>query len=269
MKKYLTITVPLILVINVFSLTQSYAQVLNNDEQAQLAKTQVLLQRQLKEVEGDLDKAYDKNHKIFDDPNGNHSVVKVYIYILNSMLPKHIETFRSWAKTCLNKKEYAVFKETPIKISQGSTFNLASLETPIKYDEDWTMDLQTNMALLINPNFNYYEHLFYLNSYDVSKIIQPRFISKYVSTGKDINKLLNNVILFIGYDFFFIMHEFYHQYYEPGIPKGRQNELAADQYALKKWNRFTATPDSNKFVDEDYIKTMTAILGTSGSLQSF
>jgi hypothetical protein len=246
---------------------QKYSVIDKENEKETMEEARTEMEGFLKIMVDSFAKAYMQDSSQFKDKNGKDSHLKITFYMVKIMFPERIKMYDEWASSTLTKEEYKYFKTLKFQVNKSSDISFAAFQNTIDYDMDWLSTSSVSTTMLVKSDFSYFEHIYYLTSYDITGIIDPPFIDKIISIDDTKNYLINAIVN-IAFDYFMLMHEFYHQYYEGRLKIMAHDEIAADDFALKKWGIFTANPDSDVVMNDSYLEDINQFIG-SGVISSY
>ena len=187
------------------------------------------LKQYYNKIENDLN----KDSTLFFDKYGNYSTEKVMYYLSGIILHEQINIFSEFAKNVLTSSEYKQYKKLIISVSPSSKIPVLTLNKNIEFDNNWILSFTTQSLLKQCMEFNNYEYMYYLESSKIENDIFPSYIMKLFTTDNVFN-YLGSLMSQAFLNFFIIMHEFYHSYYDKNPTSTIIRELKADSFAISK-----------------------------------
>ena len=207
-----------------------------------------------------LEQEYSKDPSVFMEKDGRKSVIKVLIRAQELLLPEKRKYMNEWAKQSLNEEEYEHFKTLNLTTGQTTGVPVLTFGNTIDYDSAWIANFWVNTGLILKPDFSFLEKVYYLSAYDITNVVEPKYMEK-ILTENDANMYMLRSLFNAALEYFIILHEFYHSYYEDRLSIQDKDEIAADNYALAKWVRFAAGADTNKFISDSDLRNTGGFIG--------
>jgi hypothetical protein len=235
--------------------------------QQKMAQAAKLLQDNEAPFMKKLEDADKKDPNVFKNKDGSRSITKVILKIVEYSMPLRKQMYDDWATLYLNKDEYAYYKTLQFNLGQSAGVPVLSIKNIISYDEKWLSDVWLTMRLNLKPDFNLEERIYYNTAYDITGIVEPPYMAKVVNE-RDLKLYVYYSIYSMVFEYFIIMHEFYHSYYENRLHITKHDEIAADNYALLKWTKFSAGFGYDKVMMDKEFMSDGQFLGFGEQLKS-